>query len=79
MTQRSVALLVATMDTKSREALYIADCIKKEGIPVKIMDDSIPKPLVFISTLGTTEACVQNIRRNLEEKDNEVIIFHTIC
>ena len=223
MTQPSVALLVATMDTKGREALYIADCIKKEGIQVKIMDagirgtspapvdiireqvaqaggkalkdvqnighegralqtmvagavkcalelyhqgeiqgviglggsmgttlgtavmrnlaigvpkvmistmasrdtrafvgtkdilmlhsvcdltglnrvtkkvlrngalamagmlrhtvdkdDSNQKPLVFISTLGTTEACVQNIRRTLEEKDNEVIIFHTV-
>ena len=41
-------------------------------------DDSSQKPLVFISTLGTTEACVQNIRRTLEEKDNEVIIFHTV-
>ena len=41
-------------------------------------DDSIQKPLVFISTLGTTEACVQDIRRALEEKDNEVIIFHTV-
>ena len=223
MTHRSVALLVATMDTKGPEALYIADCIKKEGIQVKIMDagirgisqapvditrekvaqaggkplkevqnighegralkimtagavkcaqelynqgdiqgviglggsmgttlgtavmrnlaigvpkvmistmasrdtrafvgtkdilmlhsvcdltglnrvtkkvlrngalamagmlrhtagrdDSLQKPLVFISTLGTTEACVQNIRRTLEKKDNEVIIFHTV-
>jgi len=223
LNQRSVALLVATMDTKGREALYIADCIKNEGIAVKIMDagirgtspvtvditrekvaqaggkplrdvqnighegkalkimsagavkcarelyhlgeiqgviglggsmgttlgtavmrnlaigvpkvmistmasrdtrafvgtkdilmlhsvcdltglnriskkvlrngalaiagmlrhtadkeDSIQKPLVFISTLGTTEACVQNIRRTLEEKNNEVIIFHTV-
>ncbi len=41
MNQRSVALLVATMDTKGREALYIADCIKNEGIPVKIMDAGI--------------------------------------
>jgi uncharacterized protein (UPF0261 family) len=36
------------------------------------------KQLVFISTLGTTEACVQSIRHTLEEKDNEVIIFHTV-
>ena len=41
-------------------------------------DDSIQKPLVFISTLGTTEACVQNLRRTLEEKEKEVIIFHTV-
>ena len=36
------------------------------------------KQLVLISTLGTTEACVQSIRRTLEEKENEVIIFHTV-
>jgi len=41
-------------------------------------DDSKQKPLVFISTLGTTEACVQNIRQTLEQKGNEVIIFHTV-
>jgi uncharacterized protein (UPF0261 family) len=36
------------------------------------------KPLVFLSTLGTTEACAQQIRRSLEEKNNEVVIFHTV-
>ena len=41
-------------------------------------DDTSLKQLVFISTLGTTEACVQNIRRSLEENENEVIIFHTV-
>ena len=41
-------------------------------------DDSTDKPLVFMSTLGTTEACAQNIRRTLEKKDKEVIIFHTV-
>ena len=41
-------------------------------------DYSNQKPLVFVSTLGTTEACVQNICTSLEEKDNEVIIFHTV-
>jgi len=35
-------------------------------------------PLVFLSTLGTTEACVQQIRQALEEKNNEVVIFHTV-
>jgi uncharacterized protein (UPF0261 family) len=41
-------------------------------------DASEQKPLVFVSTLGTTEACAQQIRRTLEEKDNEVVIFHTV-
>jgi uncharacterized protein (UPF0261 family) len=41
-------------------------------------DATDQKPLVFVSTLGTTEACAQQIRRSLEEKDNEVVIFHTV-
>jgi len=36
LTDHSAALLVATMDTKGREALFISDCIRKEGIPVLI-------------------------------------------
>ena len=46
--------------------------------PAPEMEDSVGKPLVFISTLGTTEACAQQIRRALEEKGNEVVIFHTV-
>ncbi|MFC1881833.1 Tm-1-like ATP-binding domain-containing protein [Thermodesulfobacteriota bacterium] len=41
-------------------------------------DASEQRPLVFVSTLGTTEACAQQIRRALEEKNNEVVIFHTV-
>ena len=42
-------------------------------------DDAAGKnPLVFVSTLGTTEACAQQVRRTLEEKGNEVVIFHTV-
>jgi uncharacterized protein (UPF0261 family) len=36
------------------------------------------KPLVFLSTLGTTEACAQSVRHALEEKGHEVVIFHTV-
>ncbi|MGD9300244.1 MAG: Tm-1-like ATP-binding domain-containing protein [Desulfobacterales bacterium] len=36
------------------------------------------KPLVFVSSLGTTEACAQQLRQALEEKNNEVVIFHTV-
>ncbi len=39
---------------------------------------SSDKPLVFLSTLGTTEACAQSVRRALEEKGKEVVIFHTV-
>lgn len=41
-------------------------------------ETSDPKPLVFVSTLGTTEATAQQIRSALEEKNNEVVIFHTV-
>jgi uncharacterized protein (UPF0261 family) len=41
-------------------------------------DDAAQKPLVFVSTLGTTEATAQQIRKTLEEKNNEVVIFHTV-
>jgi len=41
-------------------------------------DASGQRPLVFVSTLGTTEACAQQVRRALEEKNNEVVIFHTV-
>ena len=36
------------------------------------------RPLVFVSTLGTTEACAQQIREALEEQGKEVVIFHTV-
>jgi len=42
------------------------------------VDTAIDRPLVFLSTLGTTEACVQNVRHVLEEKGKEVVIFHTV-
>ncbi len=41
-------------------------------------DASAQKHLVFLSTLGTTEACAQQVRKALEEKNNEVVTFHTV-
>jgi uncharacterized protein (UPF0261 family) len=35
------------------------------------------KPLVLISTLGTTEACMRRVREGLEAKGCEVMVFHT--
>jgi len=35
-------------------------------------------PLVLISTLGTTEACVQKLRERLTAEGKEVVIFHTV-
>lgn len=36
------------------------------------------KPLVAISTLGTTDRCSVRIRNSLEEKGFEVMVFHTL-
>lgn len=35
------------------------------------------KPLVLISTLGTTEKCCARVRTSLEDKGYEVMVFHT--
>jgi len=44
----------------------------------RISDDfsALPPP-VLLSTLGTTEACAQTLRRDLEAEGKEVIMFHT--
>jgi uncharacterized protein (UPF0261 family) len=55
-------------------ALALAGMLRAE-----VPDDTTEqKPLVFVSTLGTTEASAQHIRKTLEEKNNEVVIFHTV-
>lgn len=38
----------------------------------------VEKPLVLISTLGVTEACSREVRRALEQRGFEVMIFHTL-
>jgi uncharacterized protein (UPF0261 family) len=35
------------------------------------------KPLVLLSTLGTTEPCSQTIKRALEKEGREIVVFHT--
>lgn len=41
-------------------------------------EPNLTKPLILISTLGTTEACAQILRRKLEQDGKEVVIFHTV-
>ena len=41
MTQTARALLIATMDTKGREALFISNCLEQAGISVLLMDAGI--------------------------------------
>jgi uncharacterized protein (UPF0261 family) len=36
------------------------------------------KPLILLSTLGTTETCAQMIRKALTDRGNEVLVFHTV-
>jgi len=55
-------------------ALALAGMLRS-AVPDEAADQ---KPLVFVSTLGTTEACAQQVRKTLEEKNNEVVIFHTV-
>ncbi len=54
-------------------AMAMAGMVSKrpKGIP------SI-KSMIFISTLGTTEKCMQEIRGCLEAKGREVVVFHTV-
>ena len=48
--------------------------IRQTGSEVK----SSTAPLIAMSTLGTTEACVSFIRDHLEREGKEVITFHTV-
>ncbi len=36
------------------------------------------RPLAAVSTLGTIEACTVEVRRGLEERGYEVVVFHTV-
>lgn len=42
------------------------------------VEDETDGPLVLMSTLGTTEACTQRLRGDLEERGFEVVVFHTV-
>ena len=44
----------------------------------KHIDTSLDAPTIFVSTLGTTEKCVQEIRARLERDGKEVVVFHTV-
>ncbi len=41
MAHTPTALIVATMDTKGQETMYLADCLKTEGIAVTIMEAGV--------------------------------------
>ena len=54
-------------------ALAIAGMVKKD-----VVMEPGEKPIVVLSTLGTTEACAIKLRTDLESRGYEVIIFHTV-
>lgn len=93
MASRDTRVFVGTKDILMLHA--VADLVGLNRITRKILrngalalagmlrsaapDDTVEQnPLVFLSTLGTTEACAQQVRKSLEEKNNEVVIFHTV-
>jgi uncharacterized protein (UPF0261 family) len=54
-------------------AMALAGMVQNTGVDVRS-----DKPLVILSTLGTTEVCVQRLREYLERHGKEVITFHTV-
>lgn len=52
--KRSV-LIVATMDTKGKEALFLADCFKEAGVPVLTIDAGIMGESPFEATVDREE------------------------
>ena len=41
MATAPIALIIATMDTKGQEAMFLANCLSSEGVSVNIMDAGI--------------------------------------
>lgn len=68
MKRKPAALLVATMDTKGQEALFVAECLARRGVEALILDGGIrgesPAPVAFrreavAAAGGTTLAAVR--------------------
>jgi uncharacterized protein (UPF0261 family) len=44
----------------------------------EMQERELDRPLAVISTLGTIEACAQEVRKGIEERGYEVVVFHTV-
>ena len=62
----------------SKKILYNGAMAMVGMISQNRKDISSDKSMIFISTLGTTEKCVQALRGHLEKHGKEVVIFHTV-
>jgi uncharacterized protein (UPF0261 family) len=62
----------------SRKILYNGAMALYGMVSRSRKDISSDKSMIFISTLGTTEKCVQEIRASLEKQGKEVVVFHTV-
>lgn len=54
-------------------ALALSGMVREE------LDTSLPtKPFIILSTLGTIETCAAKVRKILESKGMELVVFHTV-
>lgn len=57
-----------------RNAALATAAMAKNYSPTRVE----PKPLVAMTTLSTIDACTVNVRKQLEDKGFEVMVFHTL-
>jgi uncharacterized protein (UPF0261 family) len=69
---------LAGLNRITRKILYNGAMALAGMIRHPVADPNRESPLVFVSTLGTTEACAQQIRETLEKHGKEAVIFHTV-
>lgn len=62
-----------TKEVLQNGAMAMAGMVKKRP-----PESAEARPLVALSTLGTTEACAVRVREGLEGLGNEVVVFHTV-
>lgn len=75
--EKACVLLIATLDTKGEEALYVRDILRSEGCEVLLMDPGIlqhPKIQADISREEVAEAGGESLSRLLDSKDKGLCI-----
>jgi uncharacterized protein (UPF0261 family) len=70
-------LIIATLDTKGREAAYVKDCVERLGIRPVIMDvGTLEEPIIYpdVTRKEVVEASGYDIERLLKEKNRSVAV-----